>query len=181
MHLVGCVIQNTVMLYGLYLMNWLTEQNIYANKCNTRLWSSFIAGYIPTCFSYRCIIQSRVNFWIFTLSILVRLVVQWFWNIILFVFLFISPWRWRHMWPKHFGGCPVMKQFQNIFVHVLVFILYSMYSNVCKAGLKTEIRISPWTCAQEKQTWLERIASDEAEPRIFETQRVETTLQLWNY
>jgi len=98
-----------------------------------------------------------------------------------FVFVFILPWRWWQKWLKHFGEYSVMKQFQNIVLHVLVLILYSNYNNVFKTRPKTEIRSSPWSCAQEERPRLGRIASDKAEPRLFGTQRIETELQLWNY
>jgi hypothetical protein len=38
------------------------------------------------------------------------LTVQWFWYIIIvFVFLFSSPWRWSHEWPQHVSDYYVLK------------------------------------------------------------------------
>lgn len=42
------------------------------------------------------------------------------------VFLTILPWRWPHKWPKHAGGYLVLELHQNIIVHMLVLLLYSL-------------------------------------------------------
>jgi len=38
------------------------------------------------------------------------------------LFLFSSPWRWLHEWPKHVGGSYVIKLHSQIQVHLLVFL-----------------------------------------------------------
>jgi hypothetical protein len=41
-------------------------------------------------------------------------------------YLFMSPWIWPHMWPKHAEGHSVMKLHQNTIVHFFVLLSYSL-------------------------------------------------------
>jgi len=42
------------------------------------------------------------------------------------VFLFMSPWIWSHMRPKHVEGHPVIKRHQNTIMPLFVLLSYSL-------------------------------------------------------
>ena len=51
-----------------------------------------------------------------------HLPVEWYWHpIIIFVFLFLSPWRWQHACPKHVSGHYVIKLHSYIQAHLFAF------------------------------------------------------------
>jgi len=53
--------------------------------------------------------------------------VEWFWHfLILVIFFFFPPWRWSYKWPKHVGGYPLIKLYQNTIERLLVLILCSV-------------------------------------------------------
>ena len=69
--------------------------------------------------------------------------------LLLMLLLCLSPWRWANKWPKHVGGYPVIKLYNNTLVHfwylycTLIFstVIYILRKYPVTTGIKHDRRI----------------------------------------